>query len=162
MSREPISRCLLSLALTLVGLLSFADIRYTVTPMADVNKLKIQMAFEAKAGPLELQMPNWAPGAYILSMPGRNVADFALKDSAGAVAFEKVGENTWKANLARGGAVAVDYTAPCSMNAGAMHYSGPSTYLYVVGRKEEDCKLSLNVAKGWGIAVGLDGSGTEY
>lgn len=162
MSRHLYSRGFAGFALSVLVSLSFADIRYTVTPMPDVNKVKVQMSFDAKAGPLELQMPNWAPGAYILSMPGRNVADFAFKDSAGAVAFEKVGENTWKASLARGGTVSVDYTVPSTMTAGAMHYSGPSTYLYVVGRKEEDCKLSLNVARGWSIAVGLDGSGTEY
>ena len=162
MSRLLFSRLTAAFAFSLLVALAIADIQYVVTPMPDVNKLKVQMVFDARPGPFELQMPNWAPGAYFFNAFGRNVADFALKDDKGAIAFEKIGDDTWKVASYGGGRVMADYTVPCQMVDATMHYSGPSTYLYIVGRKEEDCKLDLNVARGWGIAVGLDGSGTEY
>lgn len=162
MSRLRPTRAFFSLVFGLLAALAVAEIRYTVTPLVELNRVKVQMTFDAKAGPFDLQMPNWAPGAYFFSEFGRNVQDFVLKDEKNAIPFEKVGNDTWKVASYGGGRVTADYTVPCQMVDGAMHYSGPSTYMYVVGRKEEDCKLNLNVAPGWNIAVGLDGSGHEF
>lgn len=155
-------RLLAALLLSLASGLSLAEVKYTVLPLPEQNRLKVQVDFESKAGALEVQMPNWAPGAYILSMPGRNVQDFVWKVGASEVTSEKVGENTWKANLAQAGTSGITYTVPCQLSSGAMHFSGPPTYVYVVGRKEESCRLTLNVPEGWKIAVGLDGSGKVY
>lgn len=150
----------------LAAALSRAEIRYTVSPLTTTNRIMVQMEFDAKKGLLELQMPNWAPGAYILSMPGRNVQDFRLQDAKGGpLAFEKVGDSTWKANLAGEGKVFAEYSVSAPFTAGAVHYSGPSTYLYAVGRKAEKCRLKFNLPANWNVAIGLDpirGSKTDY
>lgn len=105
-------------------------------------------------------MPNWAPGAYVLSVPGKRVADLKWTDAAGnALTVEHPSDYAWRARLPKGGETTVTYTVPAQFGAGALHYSGPSTYLYVVGRKEEDCRLKLDLPAAWKVAVGLNAVG---
>jgi predicted metalloprotease with PDZ domain len=152
--------CLLAIAL--LPVLGLAEVRYTVTPMTVANKIKVTMSFTAEPGALELQMPNWSPGAYILSNHGRNVADFVAKDAGGhEVKFSHPGQDTWSATVP-GGVMSVEYSVPSTYADGAIHYSGPSTYMYVVGRKEEACRLTLDTPKDWKVAVGLDAVGESY
>jgi predicted metalloprotease with PDZ domain len=149
-------------ALVLIPALGIAEIRYSVAPLTIDNKIKVTMSFTAKPGTLELQMPNWSPGAYILSNHGRNVTDFKATDSGGnEIQFSHPGHDTWSTTVG-GGMVSVEYTVPSTYVEGAIHYSGPSTYMYVVGRKEEACRLTLNTPKDWKIAVGLDAVGDSY
>lgn len=160
-------RRLTPLAVCLVlSAISLAEVRYTVLPIPENNRVRVYMKFEVEPGNLELQMPNWAPGAYILSTPGRSVQDFKLADREGnPIPFEKVGDNTWKTTIAQGGTVQADYVVPAGYQNGAIHYTGPSTYLYIVGRKQESCRLSFSLKPSWNIAVGLDpvrGSKLEY
>jgi len=137
---------------------TWADIAYTVTA-AEGQRLKVEMRFDAK-GPVRVQMPNWAPGAYVLSVPAKNLQDFAATDGGGkAVSFTKEGDNTWSIDQTPDRKVVVTYTVPFNFNGGAGNYSGPAVYLYVVDRKTESCTLSLNVAATWKIATGLDPKG---
>ncbi|RYG88337.1 M61 family peptidase, partial [bacterium] len=127
---------------------AFATIDYTVKPLD--GELEIKMAFEAK-GPTTLKMPNWAPGAYSYSYPGKAVK--ALAVSRGAL-VTKEGDNVWKLDAT--GPVTVTYRVPAPVSDGTIHYSGPATYLYVDGRKEEDCRLTFDIPRTFMIAVGLN------
>jgi predicted metalloprotease with PDZ domain len=142
------------------------EIRYLVAPIGDDTRVKVTMKFEAEPGPIELQMPDWSPGAYDLAFHGRKVSDFQWLDAAGApIAFRHDRDDTWSGTLAKAGETTLEYTVPAHFEAGALHFGGPSTYLYVVGRKEEPCRLSLGLPPGWKVAVGLDPVGaspTEY
>src|SRR5699024_8511300 len=45
---------------------------------------------------LELKMPVWTPGSYLIREYGRHVQDFAVKDVAGnPLSWEKINKNTW-------------------------------------------------------------------
>ncbi len=150
------------LAIT-VPVFASAEVKYTVTPMPDAGKLKVEMTFVSNAGAQELQMPNWSPGAYFLGSPGKNVADLQVADPTNEVVkVDHPADNSWKFTLTSAGTVTVNYTVPGQFSEGAMHYSGPTTYLYIVGRKEEACRLTLNTPKDWKIAVGLDSVGASY
>jgi predicted metalloprotease with PDZ domain len=142
--------------------LASAEIRYTVQPMPVANKLKVSMTFETKPGTLELHMPNWSPGYYVFIESGKNVADFKATDSTGkAVTLAHPAAHSWTGTVAAT-TLTVEYTVPVQLVAGAMHYSGPTTYMYIVGRKEEPCRLTLDTPKDWKIAVGLDAVGDNY
>ena len=46
---------------------------------------------------LELIMPSWTPGSYLLREFARNVQDFTATDSTGAaLAFRKLDKSTWR------------------------------------------------------------------
>lgn len=146
--------------LLLIAAPALAQVRYEVEPNGDRSRIHVTMRFEAPAGPLELQSPNWSPGDYELKIYGQKIQELQGSDGAGAtVAFEHPADHSWKGTLAGAGEVTVQYTAPAKFEAGALHFGGPASYLYVVGRKDEPCHLSLVVPPDWKVAVGLDAAG---
>lgn len=134
-----------------------AIIRYEVAPAPESNLLHVRITVAALGESLELQIPNWAPGSYRLVDNYRNVQSFTAKGANGtSLATEKPDNNTWRVRTGGQSSVVVSYSVPNTYTAGAMHYSGPSTYLYVVGRVNEECRLKITVPQGWRVAVGLD------
>src|SRR5882672_2282202 len=73
-------------------------VRYAVAPVGDRSRIQVTMQFEAAAGPLELEMPSWSPGAYDLVAYGRRVEDVRWRDAAGTpVAFRHERDDSWSA-----------------------------------------------------------------
>src|SRR5262245_2229281 len=137
-----------------------AEVRYEVEPIGDKTRIKVTMRFEAGPGPIELQMPNWSPGDYTLKFHGKRVEELHGRDAAGAaVAFEHPADNSWKGVVAAAGELTLDYTVPAKFEAGSLQFGGPGSYLYVVGRELEACRLSLVIPADWKVAVGLDPAG---
>lgn len=133
------------------------EIRYSVTPIADGANLSITIQFESKGTTADLQIPNWAPGSYVLQTYYNNIRDVKATNKAGEeLKIEKTDNNTWRVSTEVGNTINFSYTTNARTAHGATHYSGPSTYMYVVGRKEEPCKLQINLPEGWKVAVGLD------
>jgi predicted metalloprotease with PDZ domain len=140
-----------------------ADISYkvTVAPDPDHARLKVEMTIPTKPGTLSLQAPNWSPGAYIFMPSGTGVLDFKAYDNDGhELTAEHGATNTWTLT-SPGGPVKVTYERSTRIGADEIvHYSGPSTYLYVVDRKTEKCHLNLNLPSvDWKIGIGLDPEG---
>lgn len=131
---------------------SWADIYYTVKVDAQHEKLNVSMAIPVDSDSISLQMPNWAPGSYRLT----NNADQVRDLSAGDAAVEKVNSNTWKVTTAGKSEVIVTYSLNIAIANEICHWSGPSTYLYVVGRKDELIELHVQTPEGWKVACGLD------
>lgn len=154
-------RALIFTAVCLAPMAAQAEIRYTVEPIGDNSRLQVTMRFPAKPGIVELQMPNWAPGAYVLSKPAQGVANLQWTDASGESLLVDQVDSRWRAKVRVAGETVVRYSVPVRFDAGALHYSGPSTYLYVEGRKEEDCRLELKVPSDWKIAVGLNAVGNS-
>lgn len=155
------SRFTTALALAALAAVTHAEIRYSVTATEGGDRLQVEMRFDAK-GPVKIQMPNWAPGAYVLSMPAKNVQGLAVTDGAGkSVDFKQENDNTWTIDQAPDRKVTVRYSVPFRFSAGSGNYSGPPTYFYVVDRKAESCRLDLRVPGSWKIATGLDPVGSS-
>ena len=86
-----------------VSVQAFAQIAYTVKADNEQSRLNVTLSFAAKADVTAVQLPSWAPGAYVLSISGNNVKDLAAKDAKGAtLAITPVDSNTW--NVATKGA----------------------------------------------------------
>lgn len=150
------SRRLAPFALLALATAARADIRYTVAPVKDQSRLSVTMLVPVKGTETLLQMPRWAPGAYVLSTPARNLKDLAAADASGApLTVAQVDDSTWRVT-GGSGTIRVSYTMPAQFADEVVHYSGPATYLYVVGRKDERCTLHLDVPNDWLISVGLD------
>jgi predicted metalloprotease with PDZ domain len=149
--------------LVLVGLIgavfpAWAEIRYSVTASTEPPALQVQMDIPVSGKAIVLKCPNWAPGSYRLADYSRNIQDLKAEGAGGLeVAVEKTADNAWQVTpLVDDRTVTVRYRVPVPLTDGAMHYSGPATYLYVDGRKTEPCRLTLSVPAGWKVAVGLD------
>lgn len=145
-------RLLIQATLLLAASQALADIRYDVEVRPE-NRLLVRMSFPVKTSEFELQMPNWAPGAYRLGDNAGKVQELAASNGT----LSKVNANTWKVSGVTAKDVIVSYTVgPIQNNDGGYHYSGPPTYFYVVGRKGEKCILRVHMPEDWKLAVGLD------
>jgi predicted metalloprotease with PDZ domain len=76
------------------------DIDYVVSmPKPATHLLEVEMRIKAaNLGPqIELKMPVWTPGSYLIREYARHVQDFRAEDAAGKpIAWEKINKNTWR------------------------------------------------------------------
>ena len=152
---------------TLVGALmlsaaGYAQLSYTVSDGSAPNKIKVTLSFVANSDVTKVQMPNWAPGSYRYSYNWRRVSAINATVNSGAIGIARTEEGTlpvivtWNITSKKGQTVAVSYELDSPMTDGVGHYSGPSTYLYPVGRTQEPCTLTFAFAKPTRIAIGLN------
>ncbi|MBS1707546.1 MAG: hypothetical protein JSS65_02365 [Armatimonadetes bacterium] len=135
---------------------SQADIWYTVKAQPGAKGLEITLAFDAPKGDSTLQIPRWSPGAYGIGDYASRVTDVkAVGDNNLPLPVGRVNHETWKTTVSRPQRIKLTYTLDGAIG-DRVHYGGPSTYLYLVGRKEEACHLKVECPANWGIYVGLN------
>jgi predicted metalloprotease with PDZ domain len=148
-------------ALTL-SMFAHAHLSYTVSDGSVANKIKVILSFKANSDDTKLQMPNWAPGAYRYSNAWKRITETPVVTVNGNTIAPKRTEEgkipvivTWSAPTKKGDLVLVSYEVESQMAEGVGHYSGPSTYMYPVGRTQESCILNFAFTKPTPIAIGL-------
>jgi len=147
------------IALSLMGLtasLAFAEIRYSVGVQTEPGRWLVTIEVPIRAAETQLQMPNWAPGTYSLRRDWNSVEAITATIDGQAATLGKANDYTWTAATPKGKTLKVTYKLPAAFNQERGHFSGPSTYLYVVGRKEEKTRLQLTLPEGWLSFCGLE------
>ncbi|RYG23332.1 hypothetical protein EON82_14350, partial [bacterium] len=151
------------LALAAVGQ---AEIRYQVRHDPTSDRLTILMRFKPEGAMTTLQMPSWSPGLYVREDYWESMADVAATDEKGAaLPIVHSRGDTWTVSTGATKEIVVRYTRPVDRSTArmgmfassgpAIHYTGPATYLYVVGRKEESCSVGFDLGPNGRVAVGL-------
>ncbi len=154
------------------------EIRYTVTVDPEASLLRVRMELPDTEKGAKLRIPNWAPGSYRLvdnfnlvknlratDAQGKELAikteDTKLTKAYGDGADRKTVENTvrtWMVDPAP--TTIVTYELSTIVNFDAVHWSGPSTYLYEVDRINEACRLEISAPEHWrGAYCGLEETG---
>jgi len=91
------------------------DIAYTVSmskPSTHLLEVDMAVNWSQMPGTLEVKMPVWTPGSYLIREYARHVQGFSAKDGAGAaLAWRKINKNTWAVETRSAGAVAISYKA---------------------------------------------------
>lgn len=150
-----------ALALACLGAsLALADVDYTVRATPDSEKLSVTVAFRARPGTNALEIPNWSPGAYILSDNARNISGMSVTVGGQTVTPSNPKPYRWEFPANGGASVVVKYDVKVNKYADRLHYAGPPTYIYLADRKTEKCNLHLDLPAAWLVAVGLDAKGT--
>ena len=153
------------LALSIAAASAQAEIDYHITITPADNKIAVEITVPVTPGPVSVQIPNWMPGSYVYGDFYRNVHDVAAVDSQGKpLDVTHPDKNTWTANAANAGMVKFTYWIPTNgqrrfaqtRDNSYIQVSGAATYMYVVGRKPENCKVTVDAPSGWPILTGLD------
>lgn len=144
----------LALALVAAGVAQ-AQVDYTVSYGNPADKLTVTLEFAASPNGTAVRMPNWAPGAYVLRDNFAAVQNLNVTVDGQTVQATN-DKDRWAIPARNGQRVRVTYAVPTSKDVtGVLHWSGPSTYLYVEGRTQEPCTLRINVPAGDRISHGL-------
>ena len=127
-------------------------------------QLTLDVAADASA-PLELQLPAWRPGRYELQNFAQKLQRVEVVDAATnqPLPYRKLTKDRWEVADATGRTVRVRYNFYAhQMDAGGSWLDETQLYLnpvqalmYVEGRQQETCELTLALPEGWQIACGL-------
>lgn len=133
---------------------------------------QVQITFEVPATAsraLELQLPAWRPGRYELQNFAQKIQRVVVEDAASneVLSYRKLTKDRWEVSGAAGRTVRVRYNFYAhQMDAGGswldetqLYLNGVQCFMYVEGRQEEACQLTLALPTGWQIACGLPQSG---
>lgn len=91
------------------------EIAYTVSmskPYTHLLEVTMTMRWKSRPSPqtLDLRMPVWTPGSYLVREFERNVQDFSAQAGAGrGLVWRKVNKNTWRVDSGGAGEVTVRY-----------------------------------------------------
>ena len=76
------------------------DISYTVSmskPWTHLLEVEMRVRSNQMPSALQLNMPVWTPGSYLIREYERHVQDFDAKSTSGAaLTWDKVNKNTWQ------------------------------------------------------------------
>jgi len=143
---------------------SQAEIVYNVKVNPTDKRLEISIAVPADADTTTIQMPSWMPGAYTYGNFFQNVHDVTANGPDGKdLTVTHPDPNTWTTSGASGTVTFKYWIQTGGVRRFGMtnddsfvQIAGPATYMYVVGRKTEKCKIHFDVPSGWPILLGLD------
>ena len=135
-----------------------AQVSYRVEPDLAKGTLAVEMRLRVTAQESRVRMPSWAPGAYMLRDGYKNVSEFkATGVNAAPLPFTVAEDGAWVVRTAGTTEINVSYRVPAQTVPGVIHYSGPSTYLFVEGHTTEPCTLTFaKIPAAWKVMTGLD------
>lgn len=115
---------------------------------------------------LEVKMPVWAPGSYLIREFAKNIEDFKVVDAAGApLAFTKTNKNTWQIQTAKNKNIQVSYRVYAfeisvrnSFVDNSHAFLSPTgIFMYIPGQVNQATQISIKPVPSWSkISTGLE------
>jgi len=133
---------------------------YTVSvAQPHTSMIHVRMEVSGVGGPaLDVSMPVWTPGSYLVREYERHVKTFAAQDGAGRpLAWHKVDKNTWRIETDGAQHILVDYDVYARepgirwtfvYDQGG-HVIGPSLFMHVVGAADAPATVRFELPDGW-------------
>jgi predicted metalloprotease with PDZ domain len=147
------------------------EISYTVSmPAPHTHLLQVEMRVRAAASSnlpaqVELVMPVWTPGSYLVREYARHVQDFAATDAGGkSLAWRKVNKNTWRVETAGAArelrATYSVYANELTVRTNDLHdrhafWNNAATLMYVDGQLSAPSTVRVVPFGDWKVATGL-------
>lgn len=131
-------------------------------PVPHSHLFEVEMRIPGAAVPVELVMPSWTPGSYLLREFARNVQDFRAEGEDGAaLPWSKTDKSRWRIEGA--GEVRVRYRVYANeltvrtshLDASHGYVNGASVFMLVRGREGEPLDLAVEPPEGWRVTTSL-------
>ncbi|GAB4200258.1 MAG: PDZ domain-containing protein [Roseiflexaceae bacterium] len=141
-------------------------ISYTISmPQPHSHLYHVTVEVHGSGGTLDLALPVWTPGSYMVREYARHVQEFGAADAAGRpLPWHKLDKTSWRVEAGASGVVRVSYkvyafdmTVRTSHLDGSHGYFNPATLcLYVPGRIAEPLAVRIVTPPGWSVSTGLE------
>ena len=139
-------------------------VRYTIRfPAPVTHYLEVDAVYPAKPGsPLDLFLPVWTPGSYLVREYARNLEDVRAFTSAGApLAIEKTRKNRWRVALSDSTSVRVHYKVYCREMTVRTNWVdenfalivGAATFLTPVDSGKRKQQVEIELPAGWKLSI---------
>jgi predicted metalloprotease with PDZ domain len=146
---------------------SAPDVSYTVSmSRPETHLLEVEMRVSQSSMPaqLELKMPVWTPGSYLIREFARHVQDFSARDgNGGSLAWQKTSKNTWTVTTAGAATVVVRYRVYANeltvrtneLNDQHAFWNNSALLLFPAGHLNVPSTVTVVPFGNWKIATGL-------
>ena len=116
---------------------------------------------------LDLVMPSWTPGSYMIREYARHVQEFAAECDGHPARWEKVAKDSWRVETPLGGRIKVTYRVfahdltvrTCHLDGTHGFANGAAVFVYVAGHASDAVTLEVTVPPKWQVATGLEAMG---
>jgi predicted metalloprotease with PDZ domain len=144
------------------------DIRFSVSmskPFTHLLEVEMRVRRRASAKAVDLLMPVWTPGSYLVREYERHVQDFAVRDEGGRpLEWRKVNKNTWRIDAGQARELIATYRVYANeltvrtneLNDRHAFWTNAALLMYVDGNLNAPATLRIEPPQpGWKIATGL-------
>jgi len=142
------------------------EISYTVAmskPHTHLLEVEVRIR-HSKASGMDLVMPVWTPGSYLVREFARHVQDFAAHDSSGrALTWSKINKNTWRVATLGAGDWKATYRVYANelsvrtneLNSDHAFWNNAALLMYPEGFLSQPSTLQIVAPQPWKVATGL-------
>lgn len=146
--------------------------RYTLScPEPQTHYLHVALDLDGPGGDVELYLPVWTPGSYLVREFARHLEGLAAADEAGRpLALTRLDKHRWRLSGAGAARATVRYrvyanelTVRTSHVDGTHAFVSPAgVFLGVRGREGQPHRVRVEAPPGWRVATALEGGPTEF
>jgi predicted metalloprotease with PDZ domain len=125
----------------------------------EARRIEVELSFDARgASFVDVRMPVWTPGSYLIREHQRHVDGLHAADEAGRpLSVEKVDKHTWRIGCEGRKLVRVEYRLACfELTVRTSHVDPTHAFInpaaacmFAVGREHEACLVRLEMRAGW-------------
>ncbi|MCW5943946.1 MAG: M61 family metallopeptidase [Fimbriimonadaceae bacterium] len=163
MARLPVA---LTALVALFAPLASAQVQYTLAPDVAGRQLLVSVRLDKARTTEEFRIPAWCPGFYFIQNYEKKLSDLRAADESGRpLQIARTDGRGWRVDNPAGGPISFSYrvladdVAPGFFGSSIVSHTafvnGPSAFVYVDGRLEEPCSLTLRLAAGWDVATAM-------
>jgi predicted metalloprotease with PDZ domain len=142
-------------------------ITYTISMLEPHSHLyDVQVEVDQLASPeVDLVLPSWTPGSYMVREYARHVQEFSAQDAGGrALAWRKVAKDTWRVGCDGAERIVVRYKVyayeltvrTSHLDGSHGYFNGTTVFMYLPGRTNEPLALDVITPQGWHVSTGLN------
>ncbi|HMS10203.1 MAG TPA: hypothetical protein PKE66_12005, partial [Pyrinomonadaceae bacterium] len=143
------------------------EISYTVSmskPWTHLLEVEMRVRWSAMPQDLDLKMPVWTPGSYLVREYARHVQDFQAKDAAGnPLTWQKTSKNTWRIRAAKAREVVATYRVYSNeltvrtneLNDEHAFWNNSALLFFPAGQLKAPSKIKVIPYGNWKVATGL-------
>lgn len=143
------------------------EIAYSISmskPWTHLLEVEMHVKWAQMPEKLELKMPVWTPGSYLVREFARHLQDFAVKNAAGdKLAWRKINKNTWQVDNKAANEISVSYRIYANeltvrtneLNDQHAFWNNAATLLFVKDQLKAQSTVKISPYGNWKIATGL-------
>lgn len=140
-------------------------IDYTLSmPVPHSHLFEVEVRVPSTESVVEVTMPVWTPGSYLVREFARNVQDLAAHDVSGLpLSCRKISKHSWRIEGGSPGPLTIRYRVHANeltvrtshLDASHGYVNGASVFVFVRGMENDPVRVRILAPEGWRVATSL-------